>query len=70
VRVNAVAPGLIDTRWTAGFSERHETVPEVAPLRRVGTPADVAEAVLGLVNAPYTTGEVLLADGGMNLLMP
>ncbi|PYC83780.1 polyketide synthase [Streptomyces tateyamensis] len=67
VRVNAVAPGLIDTPWTADFTEPRKWVSTQAPLQRVGTTEDVAEAVLALARAAYTTGEVLLVDGGTHL---
>jgi ketoreductase RED2 len=67
VRVNAVAPGLIDTPWTADFADLRERIPASAPLRRIGTADDVAHAVLALVEAEYTTGEVVLVDGGMHL---
>ncbi|UGQ11776.1 SDR family oxidoreductase [Yinghuangia sp. ASG 101] len=69
VRVNAVAPGLVDTPWTAGeaFAPIREQVAALAPLRRVGTTDDVADAVWGLVEFPYTTGEVVLVDGGAHL---
>lgn len=68
VRVNAVAPGLIDTRWTAGFTEIKAKVEAVTPLHRVGNPEDVAEMVAALQRATYTTGEVVLVDGGAHLL--
>jgi ketoreductase RED2 len=67
IRVNAVAPGLIDTPWTADWHDIRTTVRERAPLRRSGRPDDVAEAVLGLVQAGYVTGQVLTVDGGMSL---
>jgi ketoreductase RED2 len=67
IRVNAVAPGLIDTPWTADWDVLRETVREAAPLRRTGTPADVADACVALVDAKYTTGQVLVVDGGMAL---
>ncbi|MFC8454497.1 SDR family NAD(P)-dependent oxidoreductase [Kitasatospora sp. NPDC057223] len=67
LRVNAVAPGLIDTDWTAPLTGPREQVAALAPLRRIGTADDVAAAVLGLVRSPYTTGSVLLADGGVHL---
>lgn len=67
IRVNAVAPGLIDTPWTADWDAIRAAVRERAPLRRSGTPEDVARAALLLTLSPYTTGEVLLADGGINL---
>jgi ketoreductase RED2 len=69
VRVNAVAPGLIETPWTAaGFTEIAEHVRAATPLRRVGAPADVAHAVAALVDAVYTTGEVVFVDGGAHLI--
>ena len=68
IRVNAVAPGLIETPWTAGFTEIAEMVRQRTPLRRVGTPDDVADAVSTLVASTYTTGEVLLVDGGAHLI--
>ncbi|MFE0043886.1 SDR family NAD(P)-dependent oxidoreductase [Streptomyces albireticuli] len=71
VRVNAVAPGLIETPWTRGsdfFAPVAEKVRDSTPLRRVGLPEDVAEAVLALAGASYTTGQVLLVDGGAHLI--
>lgn len=67
VRVNAVAPGLIDTAWTADFAGPRKWMQEESPLQRVGTCADVAEAVYALVSAKLTTGQVLLVDGGTHL---
>lgn len=65
VRVNAIAPGLIDTPWTADWAEGHEGARRRAPLRRAGTPEEIAETVLGLVRSSYITGEVVVADGGL-----
>jgi ketoreductase RED2 len=67
IRVNALAPGLIDTPWTADWGAIREAVRGMAPLRRSGTPEDVADACVGLVAARYVTGQVLLVDGGMAL---
>jgi ketoreductase RED2 len=67
VRVNALAPGLIRTPWTADWTEIHRSVAERAPLRRAGEPEDIAAAALGLLLSPYTTGVVVLADGGLHL---
>jgi ketoreductase RED2 len=64
IRVNAVAPGLIDTRWSKDWSALHERVRASAPLRRVGLPDDVADAVIGLALSAYVTGQVLSVDGG------
>jgi ketoreductase RED2 len=67
VRVNAVAPGLVDTPWTADWDTVREVVRSSAPLQRSGTPEDVAEVVLGLVRSAYTTGQVVVVDGGLGL---
>ena len=67
IRVNAVAPGLVDTPWTADWNVVREFVKAQAPLRRSATPEDVAEVVIGLARADYVTGEVVLIDGGLSL---
>ena len=67
VRVNAVAPGLIDTPWTADWSAVHEYVARTTPLGRVGRPEDVAGIALALAASDYVTGEVVVVDGGLNL---
>lgn len=67
IRVHAVAPGLIDTPWTAEWDLIRDAVQQMAPLRRSGTPEDVADACIGLVSARYATGQVFLVDGGMAL---
>lgn len=67
IRVNAVAPGLVDTPWTSDWDAIRERVRETAPLRRSGTPDDVAEVVLALVRSTYVTGQVVTVDGGITL---
>ncbi|HEX3795877.1 MAG TPA: SDR family oxidoreductase [Acidimicrobiales bacterium] len=67
VRVNAVAPGLIDTPWTADWGVVRDFVEAVAPLKRVGQPEDVAEVVLSLARASYVTGQVVAIDGGLSI---
>jgi ketoreductase RED2 len=67
IRVNAVAPGLIDTPWTASWDAIRAAVRAHSPLRRSGVPDDVAEAVTGLLRADFITGQVLTVDGGMAL---
>jgi 3-oxoacyl-[acyl-carrier protein] reductase len=74
VRVNAICPGLITTRWFVDGlgQEGYEKVKAMyegnAPLGRACTPEDVAEAVLWLIEGAATvTGELLLLDGGMHL---
>ena len=67
IRVNAVAPGLVDTPLTAQWTSAQELWRERAPMRRAASPDDIAQAVAMLVDSDYLTGEVLLADGGLNL---
>jgi len=71
VIVNAVAPGLIETPWTQNeaFTAARQQVEEHAPLRRAGTPEDVAIACEFLLNTTYTTGECIPVDGGTRLVM-
>jgi 3-oxoacyl-[acyl-carrier protein] reductase len=74
VRVNAVCPGLITSRWFVegigqeGFEKVKAAVEQTTPLRRASTPEDVADAIVWLVcGAPTMTGELLLLDGGTHL---
>jgi ketoreductase RED2 len=67
VRVNAVAPGLVDTPWTADWDDIRGAVAAMAPLQRFGQPDDVAGVVLSLVRSAYVTGEVWVIDGGLHL---
>ncbi|MDD4871256.1 MAG: 3-oxoacyl-ACP reductase FabG, partial [Kiritimatiellae bacterium] len=68
VRVNAVAPGFIETKMTEVLSEdiRNKML-QVIPMKRFGTPADVAKVVLFLASdaSSYMTGQVLTVSGGM-----
>jgi NAD(P)-dependent dehydrogenase (short-subunit alcohol dehydrogenase family) len=68
VRVNAVAPGLVDTPLTADWTAAQELWRERSPMRRAATPDDVAGLVADLVSSDYLTGEVVVLDGGLNLL--
>jgi ketoreductase RED2 len=67
VRVNAVAPGLVDTPWTEDWDFAREVIRQVAPLKRSGQPDDVAEVVLALTRAVYVTGQVVCVDGGVTI---
>jgi len=64
VRVNAVAPGLVETPWTKDWTSQHEGMKMIAPLKRSATSDDCAEAVLALVRNKYVSGEVFVVDGG------
>ena len=68
VRVNAIAPGTITMpgdppEWQADFVK-------LAPLRRTGTPNDIADAVSYLIHADFMTGHTLVLDGGRSLGPP
>jgi len=66
VRVNAVAPGTV--LWPASYpAARRRELARRIPLRRAGTPRDVAEAVRYLAGAPFVTGVTLPIDGGRRL---
>ncbi len=66
IRVNAVAPGFIQTDMTKGLDS--EKISEHIPLKRLGEADDIAGAVKFLaVDAPYVTGQVLQVDGGLTI---
>jgi 3-oxoacyl-[acyl-carrier protein] reductase len=70
VRVNAVAPGYIDTELTQGLPEElRELLLANTPLGRLGEPRDVATAVRFLCSdeASFVTGEIMLVDGGLGM---
>jgi NAD(P)-dependent dehydrogenase (short-subunit alcohol dehydrogenase family) len=67
IRVNAVAPGLVDTPLTADWTHAQQLWKERAPMRRAASPEDIAQIVSMLVASDYLTGEILLSDGGLNL---
>lgn len=70
VRVNAIAPGFIETALTRALSDQgkldFEALRRRTPMGRLGTPEEVAKAALFLASddASYVTGETLVADGG------
>ena len=68
IRVNAVSPGIVETDMTSMLSEQMRRDLNV-PLGRLGTPADVASAVLFLLSdsSAYITGEVLHVNGGLDV---
>ena len=69
VRVNAVAPGLVETPWTRDWQAQHENVSRVAPLKRSATPKDCGEATIALIRNKYATGQIFVVDGGLTLVI-
>ncbi|HEY3562426.1 MAG TPA: SDR family oxidoreductase [Kribbella sp.] len=67
VRVNAVAPGLVDTPLTESWTEAQDLWKTTSPMRRAAQPVDVADLISAVVHNSYLTGEVILLDGGLNL---
>lgn len=68
IRVNAVSPGVVMTDMMAGFSDEDvAALKEETPLCALGTPEDIAKAVVFLAsdNAKYVTGQILGVNGGM-----
>ena len=67
ISVNAISCGVIDTDMNAHFSDEEiaELIEEI-PASRLGTPTEVGEVVLSLINSPsYLTGQIIGVDGGM-----
>ena len=67
IRVNAVAPGLVLTPMTASWPDMLETWNTRAPMKRPAKPEDIADLVAALCANDYVTGEIVIADGGLNL---
>jgi 3-oxoacyl-[acyl-carrier protein] reductase len=68
IRVNAIAPGFIQTRMTGKLSEeRKQKIRESIPLGRIGEPKEIADVAVFLASneARYITGQVLVVDGGL-----
>jgi 3-oxoacyl-[acyl-carrier protein] reductase len=70
VTVNAVAPGFIETDMSAAVRNKAgDLIKKFIPMRRIGTPEDVAKVVAFLAgpDSAYITGQVLTVDGGLSL---
>lgn len=66
IRVNAIAPGavLLPDDWGEKTGER---LSDTTPLRRLGEPQDVVDAMLYLLRADYVTGDTIVVDGGRRI---
>ena len=67
IRVNAVAPGLVETPWTESWDTLHAAVAARSPMRRSATAEDCAETVIGILRNTYQTGDIVVVDGGLTL---
>lgn len=68
VRVNAVAPGPVQTRWLADHQDMVESAMRLTPLGRPATPDDIAEAIVFLADVTtLMTGQVIVIDGGRTM---
>ena len=66
IAVNAVSPGVIDTEMNAHLTEDDKkALADEIPMGRFGTPEEIAECVAFLLEAPYVTGQILSANGGL-----
>lgn len=67
IRVNCVAPGLVDTPMSTGWEAAYELWNTKSPMKRPAKPDDIADLVAALCANDYVTGEIVIADGGLNL---
>jgi NAD(P)-dependent dehydrogenase (short-subunit alcohol dehydrogenase family) len=72
IRVNAISPGVVDTPFWAGMSEQDRTAmfdqyATATPVGRIGTPEDVAGAIVSVIANGFITGTVQTVDGGLTL---
>ncbi len=65
VTVNAIAPGLIETRWHAGREAHNAKAVESIPVKRIGRPEDIAHVAVALATSDnFLTGQIITVDGG------
>ena len=65
IRVNSIAPGIIDTEMNNNLSEEElKELKEQIPLGKIGTPVDIARCVEWIINDTFTTGQVISPNGG------
>ena len=68
IRVNAVAPGVVETRWIDKIKPLADAARRQNPLQRLADPDDIAEAILSLVVNDFITGHTLVVNGGATLV--
>lgn len=67
IQVNAVAPGVIETRWIQGWEKYTDPHREKTPMKRHAQPEDIAMSIFGLIINPFVTGQTLVVDGGRTI---
>ncbi len=67
IRVNTIAPGFVDSRWTDGWDEYRKMHISLTPMKRVAKPEDIAVSALYLVHSDFVTGQVIIVDGGKTI---
>ena len=68
IRVNAIAPGIIDTDMVKGYSKDEiKEIENEIPLEKIGTASNIAKCVKWLIEDDYTTGEVISINGGWHI---
>jgi NAD(P)-dependent dehydrogenase (short-subunit alcohol dehydrogenase family) len=67
IRVNAIAPGLVDTPMSKDWTAARTLWAERSPMGRGAQPEEIAQVAWLLISSHYLTGEILIADGGLNL---
>ena len=67
VSVNAVAPGVIETRWIEGWEAFTDPHRDATPLKRHALPRDVAMSIYGLIVNEFMTGQTITVDGGRTI---
>ncbi|MET4084111.1 NAD(P)-dependent dehydrogenase (short-subunit alcohol dehydrogenase family) [Pedobacter sp. UYP30] len=73
IRVNAVAPGVVNTTWWDFLSyekkeERFMQYSDKIPLGRIGEPEDIAKMIFAFIENDYITGQIIAVDGGLSLI--
>jgi len=67
IRVNAIAPGLVETPLSESWDEARNLWNEKSPMKREAQPKEVAQIASSFIENNYLTGEIIILDGGLNL---
>jgi NAD(P)-dependent dehydrogenase (short-subunit alcohol dehydrogenase family) len=67
IRVNAIAPGLVETPMSKDWTAARKLWEERSPMGREAQPEEIAQVASMIVTSQYLTGEIIMADGGLNL---